>query len=338
MHKQNDIGFRISMILLTFVISVTNGLDLNSFYMTSSYPLYGLLFVILFWELNRVVFLKAYKKLLPDTPMGRRILVIFCCCYAITMPLRWLYFYSKGWFFPEPAPPVHTFIWNNLFNSLLAVWPFIASYEMFFVNREIRRIENEKEVLVQANLQRRFDSLQEQVNPHFLFNNLNSLSTLVTRDPDKANEFVEQMSQVYRYLLRNNEEVLSPLHEELKFIESYINLLKTRFGDGFQPALEIDAHVQDYAIPSMTLQLLVENAVKHNIMSPESPLQLRLYTRDQSLVVTNNLQPKPKPMDSNGVGLANIVAKYQLLNQPAVEITKTNTAFTVILPLIQTAI
>jgi hypothetical protein len=330
-----DIVFRVAVIVLTFVISVTNDAVFSAFYMTASHPWYGLLFVTLFWELNRIGFLKAYKRLLPDATMGKRITVIFCISYTITAFLRLLYFYSVSWFFGDPSYPIETFIWNNILNCLMAVWPFIATYEMLFVNRIIRQIEQEKEDLVQANLQQQYDSLKEQVNPHFLFNNLNSLSALITKDPKRAEEFINQMSNVYRYLLRNNEENLTTLSEELKFIESYNHLLKTRFGDGFQPLIHVNETLKQYAVPPMTLQLLVENAVKHNIVSAEQPLRLTMLTENENLIVTNNLQTKTKTFESNGVGLANIIAKYKLLNQPALEIRKTKDHFTVVIPLIK---
>jgi hypothetical protein len=335
MHKPKDIVFRIGVILLTFLISVTNDAVFSAFYMTASHPWYGLLFVTLFWELNRAGFLKAYKRVLPDATMGKRVAVIFCISYAITAPLRLLYFYSLSWFFGEPSYPIETFIWNNILNCLMAVWPFIATYEMLYVNRVIRQIDQEKEDLIQANLQRKYDSLKEQVNPHFLFNNLNSLSALIAKDPQRAEEFINQMSSVYRYLLRNSEENLTKLSEELKFIASYNHLLKTRFGEGFQPFIQVDEELKHYSLPPMTLQLLVENAVKHNIVSTEQPLRLTLVTKDGKLIVANNLQHKTKAFDSNGVGLTNIVAKYKLLNQPPVEIRKTKDQFTVVLPLIK---
>jgi len=196
-------------------------------------------------------------------------------------------------------------------------------------------MEQEKQELMQANLQRQFDSLKDQVSPHFLFNNLNVLSTLIIKDPERADEFVEELSNVYRYLLRNSEDNLTPLNEELKFIESYNHLLKTRFGEGYQPEINISKEMKNYKLPPMTLQLLVENAVKHNVVSPDRPLRLQLYTKDQDLVITNNLQPRSKIMHSTGVGLENIKSKYKLLHQSEIRINKTDKDFTITLPLLK---
>ncbi|MFT4018559.1 MAG: histidine kinase [Agriterribacter sp.] len=210
-----------------------------------------------------------------------------------------------------------------------------AVYETEASYRRIKISQLEAEQLKKAQLQTQFDSLKEQVNPHFLFNSLNSLSSLIATNPDKAEAFVEEMSRVYRYLLRSNEEQLTTLQKEMDFIESYNMLLQTRFGSGFQPVLQIEEKKKEWLLPPMTLQLLIENAVKHNIVDPDTPLVVQLYTQDEKLVVRNNLQKKNKAVASNKVGLSNIISKYKLLNYPEVEIKETTTEFIVVLPLIK---
>ncbi|MBX3242660.1 MAG: histidine kinase [Chitinophagaceae bacterium] len=210
-----------------------------------------------------------------------------------------------------------------------------AVYETEASYRRIKISQLEAEQLKKEQLQTQFDSLKEQVNPHFLFNSLNSLSSLIATNPDKAEAFVEEMSQVYRYLLRSNEEQLTTLQKEIDFIESYNMLLQTRFGSGFQPVLQIEEKMKEWLLPPMTLQLLIENAVKHNIVDPDTPLVVQLYTQGEKLVVSNNLQKKNKSVVSNKVGLSNIISKYKLLNYPEVEIKETATEFIVVLPLIK---
>ena len=226
--------------------------------------------------------------------------------------------------------------WSRcLIASLICTIVNQAVYETEASFGRIRVSQLEAEQLKKAQLQTQLDSLKEQVNPHFLFNSLNSLSSLIATNPDKAEEFVEEMSRVYRYLLRSNEEQLTSLQKEIEFIESYNLLLKTRFGDGFQPEIKIEETRKDYLLPPMTLQLLVENAVKHNIVDPDQPLQLMLYTEGDKLIVSNNLQKKNKSVVSNKIGLSNIISKYRLLNMPDVEIQETETQFKVILPLLK---
>src|SRR5687768_5354222 len=116
MRKPKDLGFRVTVIVLTFLISAANNDSYSAFYMTPDYPLYGLVFVTLFWEFNRYGILRAYKRLLPHASMGKRILVVFCISYAINFVLRLLYFYGKVWLFGETFYPIDTYIWNNVLN------------------------------------------------------------------------------------------------------------------------------------------------------------------------------------------------------------------------------
>ena len=185
------------------------------------------------------------------------------------------------------------------------------------------------------NLQSQLDSLKAQINPHFLFNNLNSLSSLIQTDPDRAEEFLEELSSVYRYLLQKNHGNICSIREELQFIQAYFHLLKTRFGEGLFWDNQIPASFLDYHIPTLTLQLLVENAVKHNVVSKSKPLTVRMYVADEKLIVENNLQKKIIAVPSNRIGLSSILQKYELMNQPGVEIVQNNEEFRVILPLIQ---
>jgi len=335
MRKQYDVAIRIITVAVTFVLDFGAFSAYDAFYTVNNHLIHALVTTIIIWELHRLCFLKAYKVLLPDASMGKRIAVLFIISYVLTFTIRFYNFYSEAWLYHLPYPEPKAFLKGNFFICFLAVWPFIATYEILYVNRLTLQIEQEKEDLAQANLQRQYESLREQVNPHFLFNNLNSLSTLITKDPEKADQFIEEMSSVYRYLLRNNTDNVTSLNEELEFIESYNHLLQTRFADGYEPSIEIEDKMKQYKIPPMTLQLLVENALKHNIVSAEEPLRLNIYTKNERLIVTNNVQPKAKAVLSTGVGLDNIISKYKLLKQPPVEIKKTRNQFTVVLPLIK---
>ena len=194
---------------------------------------------------------------------------------------------------------------------------------------------SESEQLKKVTLQSRLDGLKDQVNPHFLFNSLNSLSSLISEDPKMASKFLDEMSKVYRYLLRNNEEGLTTLTAELQFVRSYFHLLKTRYGDGIDIRINVDAACMNAQIPPLTLQLLIENAVKHNVILKEQPLQIEIVAiNDGRLLVKNCLQPKVVKLPSTKIGLNNIKSKYKLLNQPEIEIRETGKEFIVTVPLI----
>jgi two-component system, LytTR family, sensor kinase len=212
---------------------------------------------------------------------------------------------------------------------------FETLYESDYMLNKYRETVMEKKSLRQLSLQQEFDTLKGQVNPHFLFNCFNTLSSLIAEDKDKADVFLNELSKVYRYLLRNNEDGLSTVENEIRFIESYYRLLQTRHGEAVQLNIEIDKRYGSYLLPSLTLQLLVENVVKHNVLSKNKPLVIDIFTTaGNKLVVNNNLQRRSVKAPSNKVGLENIKAKYALLDQKGFQVLEDKNNFTVVLPLI----
>ena len=212
---------------------------------------------------------------------------------------------------------------------------FETLYQGDYVFEKYKESVEEKEVLQQLSMEQEFDTLKSQVNPHFLFNCFNTLSSLISEDKQKAEAFLNELSKVYRYLLRNNEDGLSTVENEVKFIQSYYRLLQTRHGDAVQLHMEIDKRYEPYFLPSLSLQLLVENVVKHNVLSKNKPLEIDIFTTaGNKLVVNNNLQRRSIKAPSNKVGLDNIKAKYNLLRQPGFQVMEDERNFTVVLPLI----
>lgn len=178
-----------------------------------------------------------------------------------------------------------------------------------------------------------YKSLVNQVNPHFLFNSLNVLTSLVNEDPDLAIKFIQQLSKVYRYTLENRDRELVTFEEEKKFIQSYLFLMNIRFEDSLDVDLQLDENKKGMLIP-MALQILVENAIKHNMISKQKPLKLKIEICDDIVCVSNNLQlPKNKPQ-STGFGLENINKRLRLLSDKGLEIKQTETIFTAKLPIL----
>jgi two-component system, LytTR family, sensor kinase len=212
---------------------------------------------------------------------------------------------------------------------------FQTLWEVIYIIGKYKEVSAEKDVLEQLQLQEEFEGLKQKVNPHFLFNCFNTLSSLISEDKNRAEKFLDELSKVYRYLLRNNEDGMSSLANELKFIESYFELLRTRHGEAVHLHVEIDRQYHNYLLPSLSLQMLVENAVKHNALSRSKPLFIEIFsTVGNKLVVNNNLQRRTVKAFNNNVGLANIRAKYELLHQPGFRIMEDVKNFTVVLPLI----
>ena len=198
-------------------------------------------------------------------------------------------------------------------------------------NQRLRELDNQRLKTIYADAQ--LSNLQAQLNPHFLFNSLSSLSALITESTDRAQEYLGSLSQVLRYTLTNKKEQLVNLEEELKFLKKNIELLRIKYEHNLRIDLELEA-AKGKRLPIMSLQLLLENALKHNVVSAQKPLHIRLTTDGKVLEFINNLNPIVFKEPTTGIGLANLQERYELLANKDVYIQKTETHFTVILPLI----
>jgi hypothetical protein len=225
--------------------------------------------------------------------------------------------------------------WFSILIALGITLIAMIIWEGDYIFQQWKQSLTENEKYTRLSLQGEFDMLKKQVNPHFLFNCFNTLSALITEDKQKAEIFLNDLSKVYRYLLRNNEDGMSTLLTELQFIKSYFELLKTRHGDAIRLQMEIDKRYDDYLLPSLSLQMLVENAVKHNALSKNYPLYIEVFTTvGNKLVVNNNIQQRAQKAPSGEVGLKNIKMKYEILNQPGFQVMNDGKHFTAVLPLI----
>ena len=217
----------------------------------------------------------------------------------------------------------------NVFITLLMEG--LDRYEKW--NNSLKETEELKKVFKQSQLQ----GLKSQLNPHFLFNSLNSLSSLIQDDEEKAERFLNEMSKVYRYMLRNDEDHLVSLQAELQFVESYFYLLKARYGEGLQLSVRVSDAATKNLLPPLSLQVLIENAFTQNSMSKASPLCIAIDTpTDTTLIVHNNVQPKlvTEEIHDMEAELDHLVNKFQLLNQSPVLIKETGGERSIRLPLI----
>lgn len=186
--------------------------------------------------------------------------------------------------------------------------------------------------LKEESMRAQFDTLKSQVNPHFLFNSLNALTNLIYENQDKAARFVKQLSEVYRYVLDTQGKEVVLLSDELKFLRSYIFLQEIRYGDKLKIDINLGNETRKQIAP-LVLQMLVENAVKHNIISKDQPLTIRIFFDDDYIVVENNLQIKNVlPEESKGIGLENIKHRYSFLTDKKVEVINDSRSFVVKLP------
>lgn len=213
-----------------------------------------------------------------------------------------------------------------LVNAVFAAYSFFTFW---------RRSIEEKEELKREGISAEFETLKNQINPHFLFNSLNTLTSLIEESPATATDFVQKLAGVYRYVLTQKDKELTTLEEELNFIRSYIYLNQIRFGENLKAEYIINPTSLKKKVVTLSLQMVIENAIKHNVISRERPLTISIRADAEQVEVRNNLQKKNAAADSNGIGLSNIITRYALLTEREVRITEDEYAFTVQLPLLE---
>lgn len=207
----------------------------------------------------------------------------------------------------------------------------ISSMGLHITEKWINSV-NELEKLKQAKLQSDYNTLQDQLNPHFLFNNLSILKSMIIYDQKAAVKFTENFTDVYRYILQSHGKTTIKLKEEISFIRSYIEIHKERLGESLAVEIDIEENMLENNLPSLSLQLLVENAIKHNIAAKNKPLQIKIFTADKYIIVQNNVQRKESSYSTHS-GLKNLVQRYKIITEKEVIIQQTDTDFTVKLPI-----
>lgn len=223
---------------------------------------------------------------------------------------------------------------NSLITSVINLIIITAIEAIVWFKRSQQSLVK-AERLERENSQIRYETLKSQLNPHFLFNSLNVLSTLIKKDSDKAQNFVDEFSSVYRYTLDVIEKPVVELKEELDFAKSFLFLQKIRFDNAVEMEINVDASKLNHLVPPLAVQTLLENSFKHNKATVESPLKIKIYNENNWLVVVNNLQPKIKGADSKGVGLSNLNKRYELLGEQHPQYSVTEKEYIAKIPLIK---
>ena len=216
----------------------------------------------------------------------------------------------------------------------VACFFMVAVYEAIYFYHQLKKSIEEREHAKQEHIRSELAGLRNQVNPHFLFNSMNTLMNIVTEDQQLAVRFLKKLSKVYRYVLENREEQIIPLSKELDFIHSYIFLQKERFKGNLEVKIEVADEMLNQQIIPLSLQILFENAIKHNVISRKKPLLIEVFLENGKLVVRNNLQRKEQIMDSTKVGLENIKTRYRFFTEETVDVKEEEQYFAVAIPLL----
>jgi len=231
-----------------------------------------------------------------------------------------------------------TFIKNetasNYIVSSIFTFIVISIVHIIFLYKYYQETKLKEQKIIAGTANAKFESLKNQIDPHFLFNSLNVLSSLIEENPDNAQRFTTSLSKIYRYVLEQKDKELVTVSEELAFAKTYMNLLKMRFENSITFELPENFENEDAKVVPLSLQLLLENTIKHNIVSEKKPLHIKIYIKDNFLVVENNLQKKEVLQDRKGVGLQNIVSRYAILSERKVLIDENKESFAVYLPIL----
>ncbi len=294
--------------------------------------IWSCLMALILWEGNGMLakLLEAHYSWRKNA--GARIVVQLTSSLLFTL---WLTFLSDK--------ILHDVVYNGQFSYLIFKRDFsffalisilynaIYSGEHFF--REWRKSLVEAEKLKTEQLAAQYEMLRNQVNPHFLFNSINTLIGLIQEDKELAVEYGHEFAKVYRYVLEQSKKELVSLEDELGLIKTHITLLKARFGDQLKINLNID-EIQGYLLPPLTLQMLLENAIKHNIINKQSKLKIDFVQKADKLVISNNINRKKLNGTSTGLGLDNIRKRFNYLSDREVTVEESENVFRVILPLL----
>ncbi|MEP2025443.1 MAG: histidine kinase [Reichenbachiella sp.] len=228
--------------------------------------------------------------------------------------------------------------------GVLIVWAMMTNLALMLVSalvgtvyrfmRENYQINLKNEMLQKESAEARFANLKEQLNPHFLFNSFSTLNGLIDESPSKAKKFVHDMSDVYRYVLKNEHVDKVSLKEEMEFAKIYLSMIKERFGDSIGEVIVISKEAMEMKVPPLAIQMLIENAVKHNNFNPDHPLNLSIQSADQNVRVKNSLKER-QVTGNHSLGLYNLNQRYKYMSNREVIIKKTNETFEVKIPLLQ---
>lgn len=322
----------VGIVILALIMSIIIGKGPNDT-IFSKY-LKALVFTTIFWNGAFMLFIYFRKKYpeIRQTPKRLMITLFWLSIFLIVgdnviclvLQFKTLAQISDPYEFFSHTP--HNFIATFVVGSI---------YENVYFFEKWHKTIKLNEELKNQQIRTQFEVLQNQMSPHFLFNSLNTLTTLIAEDQRIAIEFTEKLSEVYRYILQNKEKELVELSEELGFVQAYVFLLKMRYPENLNVEFKVHDDYSKQHIAPLTIQMLVENAIKHNVVSKAHPLYIEIYVENgKSIVVKNNLQQKKVIEKSTKTGLANIRKRYQYFGKESVDVITTAHNFMVAVPLL----
>ena len=297
--------------------------------------LVSLTFTTVYWNGAFIIFMYFRRRYPQIRQTPKRLAITLLALFlllTIGEPLLCLLLNTKS--FEQVTDP--SVVFSHVSTNLVVAFGIGSIYENVYFFEQWKKSIQLNEALKNQQIRTQFEVLQNQMSPHFLFNSLNTLTTLIAEDGKIAIEFTEKLSEVYRYILQNKDKEVVSLGEELEFAKNYAFLLKIRYPENLVTDFNVGQHYLDQSIAPLTIQILVENAIKHNRISKNHPLHVEIYVdQNGSIVVKNNLQKKNVIEKSTKTGLSNIRKRYAYFGQANIEVVTTDRDFLVTVPLLQ---
>ena len=298
--------------------------------------LYTLLYTVSLHLANTYLFIKLDALFKEDRFSRKRILIGFVASFFVSLFVIFLLRVFEN--VVVEGNSLQQFLKNEKPSNYLisSIFTFVVLLIVHFAYLYKWYQENKlkEQKIIAGTASAKFESLKNQIDPHFLFNSLNVLSSLIEENPDNAQKFTTSLSKIYRYVLEQKDKDLVTVQEELAFAKTYMNLLKMRFENSISYEVPQDFDNDEAKVVPLSLQLLLENTIKHNSVSEQKPLHIKIFIKDNFLVVENILQKKQVLQDRKGVGLQNIISRYAILTNRRIKIEETAEKFAVYLPIL----
>ena len=330
------LGIGVIIFLIIILINLIYGAKIEFNNHLGVQFLYTMIYSVCLGYANQLVFVYCDRKFSSERFSLKRIVVGFVSSFFVTLFVIFLLriledvviegnTFTKYIANEKPS--------NYLFASVMTFIILLCFYA-FYIYKAYSDSKVKEQKIIAGTASAQFESLKNQIDPHFLFNSLNVLSSLIEENPENAQRFTTSLSKIYRYVLEQKDKELVSVAEELAFAKTYMNLLKMRFENSITYDIPSDFDNIDAKVVPLSLQLLLENTIKHNVVSEQKPLHIKIYIENNYLIVENNLQKKEVLQDRRGVGLQNIVNRYGLISERKMIIEENENYFKVKIPIL----
>jgi hypothetical protein len=331
-----SLGLAIIIFIVLVLLALAKGKDVQ---WDGSLPvsfLYILMYTVALHMANVMVFIAMDRLFNNDRVSVKRLLTGFACSFTISLCVIFLLrifedvvIEGKAFaeFLAEEKP-------DNYYFAIIITLIITLFIHAFYFYKKYQENRVKEQKIIAGTASAKFETLKNQIDPHFLFNSLNVLSSLIEENPEAAQKFTTSLSKVYRYVLEQKDKELVSVQEELAFAKTYMNLLRMRFENSIFYEVAETINNPDAKVVPLSLQLLLENTIKHNVVSQQRPLHIRIFEEAGCLVVQNGYQKKEVLQDGQGVGLQNIISRYAIITTRQVEVLQTDKYFTVKLPIL----